>query len=518
MNISIHALEEKLIEKKYTILKTPELGTFLSAFCYDAAMEELNNNSILYIFDRKKWEMYVKNPSCSGKPDIILLDALSSGDTSHFNLFNSILLTPKGTTLSQTLETLSSIFQYYAAWKSQVLEMILNQEDFSLIIDTISTLSKNPICLIDNNSFILGKTSGFSSLSTGTIWDNLHGRYFSIYEFYTSSEWNNIINALSSQPQEPYFLCPQKDSVHTYYIASVNPNSLENGSIGLVNVFSDFTKGELANLELIRQMLHLYLKSYYRVSKSNTLIDETFHKLINGNTCTSFSVQQLLASRHWKEEEYYYLLAIQYPIASHSEIELASYINLLKMKFPKALAAVSGQNIILILRQIDYHMEDSVFLSEFYDFLKKNHLLAGCSFCFRDFSQCFHYLSQCLFSLELAGIDKKICILYKDIHAKHILKILNQNSEMEYLVLPKLKYLYQSSKKSERMLLECLQAYLQNSRNISETVRSLGSHRNTVIYRLHKLETLLDIQFQDLSDGETFSLLLSCYILLQHTN
>ena len=57
--------------------------------------------------------------------------------------------------------------------------------------------------------------------------------------------------------------------------------------------------------------------------------------------------------------------------------------------------------------------------------------------------------------------------------------------------------------------------FLENSLNLSETSRNLYMHRNTLMYRLDKIERLTGLNIRKFSDAVTFRVISILYKLLQ---
>ena len=72
--------------------------------------------------------------------------------------------------------------------------------------------------------------------------------------------------------------------------------------------------------------------------------------------------------------------------------------------------------------------------------------------------------------------------------------------------------LWQSHMEQDLTLIHNLKCYLINGRNIAETARTLHLHRNTLIYRLRKIEDLLHISLDYLDENMLLYLLISCFI------
>lgn len=64
-------------------------------------------------------------------------------------------------------------------------------------------------------------------------------------------------------------------------------------------------------------------------------------------------------------------------------------------------------------------------------------------------------------------------------------------------------------------LVETAEAFLESSLNVSETSRNLFMHRNTLMYRLDKIERVTGLNIRKFSDAVTFRILCILYKLLQ---
>lgn len=340
----------------------------------------------------------------------------------------------------------------------------------------------------------------------------------SIFDFYTHKEWNEISRRLQHSPETPVLVHPDKDKRHTYYIVSLNINGKTNASIGSMDILAPFTKGQIAVMDQVKELLLIYLRTRYRASKSHVYIHQTFNSMMNGKNVSEQEVSKMLDKRHWLMEGTYYLMAFRYPVILNSEPELASYIDIIRMQFPKALAAVANQAILLVQRVEDYSLNDEKTQDKTRLFLEKSGLYCGYSFPFYYFEECFHHLDMVLYAAGYAERKKKSLVNYADIQSQHFLYLLSRHTEASCLAHPQIVKLVNSTKKSDRALVDCLYEYLLNVCSISATVRSMGLHRNTIIYRIQKLEQLFSIHFDRAPAELRFSFLRSCLIVRTVSN
>ena len=89
---------------------------------------------------------------------------------------------------------------------------------------------------------------------------------------------------------------------------------------------------------------------------------------------------------------------------------------------------------------------------------------------------------------------------YEDTSIFRFLSILSANSRVMQLASETLKALSDYDDLKHQQLIPTLACYIQNNYNISRTARSLHLHRQSLLYRLAKIESLANISFDNHND------------------
>lgn len=92
-----------------------------------------------------------------------------------------------------------------------------------------------------------------------------------------------------------------------------------------------------------------------------------------------------------------------------------------------------------------------------------------------------------------------------------MLKHLSETEDIERYLHPAVSFLLGYDKKYGAKMLSTLRTFLDNNCNIKETAEALDMHRNSVIYRLHKMEEISGLELTDVKTR--FALRLSFEIL-----
>lgn len=416
------------------------------------------------------------------------------------------------------IQIIGDIIAEFSSWREKILLKMLEKEDMQSIIDFMETKVRNPFCLLDENSFILARSKGHESIPKGTIWDTMKGNYLNLFDFYSAKEWKNIRYQMDVAGHGHILFCPEKDAQHVYYSISLYNHEQMIGSMGAMDINGPFSDGQIAIMEMIRDMLEIYLRTEYDAVDSGKIITASFNKLLNEDYDFN-TIRKSLNKRHWKADDVYYLLTFDFPDVVHSELELASYINLIHMQFPKSMIGLRNKQIIAVVRRKDYDQSDQKQKEILKKFLIQYDLYCGISYPFKDFENCRYFYEQSNFAAlaasqptEAAEVTERI-IEYKNVQMKHKIGLMAKKDEVRKYCHPAILMLHNSPKKSDQVLVSCLKSYLTNGRSIAHSAQALQMHRNTLIYRLERLEEILEVHFEYLTDDEIMGLLLSCYIV-----
>ena len=142
-------------------------------------------------------------------------------------------------------------------------------------------------------------------------------------------------------------------------------------------------------------------------------------------------------------------------------------------------------------------------------FLSRYALTGGLSGEFVHLSELHDYYEQAASSLQLGGEENPFH-LYDDLALTQILAFCPKE-KTRLVCHPALLRLKQFDEKNRLRLCETLRAFLENERSLVRTAGALGIHRSTLIYRIDKISTILDV---DLNDPDTrLHLLLSQRLL-----
>lgn len=143
------------------------------------------------------------------------------------------------------------------------------------------------------------------------------------------------------------------------------------------------------------------------------------------------------------------------------------------------------------------------------DYLESNQWVAGISNVFTDLSEMSRFYQQSVKSLELGRQTDAAGALHHYAHYAifHAFEACAGEVDLQEICHPGLRQLADSDDPADRELLQTLSVYLSDLKNPTGVAADLHIHRNTLFYRINKIESLLGC---DLNRGNViFDLLLS---------
>lgn len=504
MRLDCAVLREALIEKGYELLQQAEgiayadnVSYFTPNFAGDLiVILDENNLSAL-----DTCAPHIHSIVCIG--EMTGWTVMKSGFTCD------ILLAPADVTTIEALDIVSRLFRDYAEWDTELLRCALKPESLSRFLEISAKMLLNPIAVLDHNFRILGRSEFTAPLPEGTIWDVMMGERLRMTEFYSARERKHIAEATQKSPTRDLLFHPARDEAHQYYTAILTIDDALAGTIGIADVYVPLSSGQCAVARIVRDRLEDYLRRNQRQLLLEEVSGGFWYEVLTGKSVDESELNGRLSRRAWNRQDSYIMAAFLPRLEYYAQMELMAALNQLLVEYPRAIFAVEGQAILMLCRRDDYDLLDDEKNNRQ---LKDSELCAGISYVMPEVTHCAAGFRQCLFAAKIARKEGTTTRHYQDVQAAHILETLDDAEPHNTFCDPRVLALKNSPRESDRQLLLCLKAYLLNGRNIADTARALFLHRNTLIYRIERLEKVLEIQFEHLTDKQLFSLLMSCLL------
>lgn len=183
---------------------------------------------------------------------------------------------------------------------------------------------------------------------------------------------------------------------------------------------------------------------------------------------------------------------------------------------PTAVIFVYKQEVILINNESRFpnsEADKETIAMRSDDYLKKHNAKVGISgICTDLFALRISYI-QAAAAIELGSLldPGGFCYRYRDYFFYHIISSASKSIDFRYLYAQRLNSVIEYDREHGSDNVRLLEVYLMNEFSVSKTAEIMHLHRNSVIYRLDKIKTLMGESLED--PVFRANLLLSCFTL-----
>jgi purine catabolism regulator len=185
-------------------------------------------------------------------------------------------------------------------------------------------------------------------------------------------------------------------------------------------------------------------------------------------------------------------------------VKLLKEFNQVKKNYPKEQMTVYKDSTFLIFREVD-EMDNNETINKYIDTLdrKVSNLYKDLEIIWgisqintskADFNELFKNAKSAL-DVFWKTNSKKKRFSYEDSNLFYILKSLKNIESIDEIVSSTMDKL--CSKDKNKILVETLRSYFNNDRNVSKTARSLHIHRQSLLYRLDRIQKLTNLNIEN---------------------
>ncbi len=248
--------------------------------------------------------------------------------------------------------------------------------------------------------------------------------------------------------------------------------------------------------DVLRIKMNLSQQNY--VSHGNTL-----HPLLDSEASSQSKMRAITQISPAKEENFLLLVApLDQAKSQHAFAALA--INYCLHRFPDAIPTVYNDDLVVLFISKDCHRNLKEQAECFSNYLKEHYILSGAVYPVKD----LYNLTNDYFLGRLTAIYRyrdeinnynlnTNLYYYHNLAPYPIFLYLSQQEGMRYSLHPAIREIQDYDKKNNTEYYKTLAAYCKCLFSTNETARYLHIHRNTLNYRIGKIEELFRLNLQD---------------------
>jgi len=303
---------------------------------------------------------------------------------------------------------------------------------------------------------------------------------------------------------------------------NISKNIIINGKrVGFIQVpetKKPLTKGMMDTVEVISFLLSIVMQRNYLLRSNLGMLTEQFIiDLLENKITTQESLLRRINGLNWKIPKNIYVLCVSPASDFLTNAQLARIRDQITgiIKFSKGI--IYDHNVVVIInRDNDVPIEDSS-LDHLLEFLHKMNLNAGLSLSANSLISTHKLYKQSLRAIKL-GVRRfpgKHLYRFSEYLIDAFFDTCFQIDDLNDYCHQSLIKLQEYDQKHNTPFMETLKQFILNKNNQTETARCLHIHRSTLLYRIQKIEQIMNVQ---LDDPDTFFHILLSLKLLEYMN
>lgn len=409
---------------------------------------------------------------------------------------SNVIILRSNVSVYTVFNVLNRLFQSLWTWDAKLNEALLSGADAQVFIDLSEHLFPNPVVLLTD------------TLHIAAISQNVEVSHPDI-QFMREKKYipENMIQQLTSKP----FL-KKAESFHTigfYYppnyinctivIRKFDPNPWCLNILCIYGVNQEPTSSDLVLLNHLSEYILAATKRQQTPSSQFSSRSSSFlYSLLEGTSVSEAELSMTASGLDLPLDAKYqlYVVSFQIPLESHSRYVLLDLDRLL----PSFVKLIYHESILVLDHLTgDSANHESCIMDALRLLLPINNAFCGISQVFSDLRLLKDVYWLALKTAEIGSQLQPEAVYYrfKDYYSYLLLSATAQITKLPLLYIEELNRLLEYDKQHKSNNMELLRELLEHERNVTDVSKNMHLHRNSVLYRIDKIQQLLGMSLDD---------------------
>lgn len=398
--------------------------------------------------------------------------------------FNEEYITLMDIELKYAFEIVQGIFDAYDDWYVRVITCA-KENDWQTITEEISYMVRNPVVFFDANNRVMGMYAASQEpLTVDEEWEYLSRHGFSSLRMMRIGRKN----VEAAKKGWKFMLQHPTDAVkYSCLTTRIEKDGNTFGFISSLGLNRSFNDGDIKLLSLVTELLQpafaLYCSTSNDVNSSNCFLN-----ILRGEEIDARTVELQMSYYRMKASDQFRIYVVrpsETTKESEGDIRLVKQ-NLLLKCVPTPFVEIDGQLVIITDANNGSGSNVDKALKEV---CANGDFQAAKSLEFDTLRDACCYYRQALFAFRFPVLEREMLHCFYPHAVEYILTCLNRR-QMICACQPEIYRLFKRKAVQSDDLMLSLELYLRYERSLSQAARRLFVHKNTLLYRIQKIEEL----------------------------
>ena len=411
----------------------------------------------------------------------------------------------------QIMDFILELFSTFQQWEQMIDQLVFRKDGLQELCQLGARLLENPVCIHDDwfmmiamskdmaatmaPEFIASSTKGFIPKM---ILDDFRydSEYLETYSYRNAQIWKRT----ESTPEALY--------------VNLWEGAVYRGRLLVLQSGRPFKQVDFMLAEVLTQRAVFLLRQQYlgeqRILQS---MDDVVYSLVQGKQMEPADLTHLLNMLNWNKNDHFLCIRVKpQQYEGKTVMEHVLHSDLFRI-FPEGYILFSGDEQCVILNLNRSPASAAMIQHRLAPLCRDYCLYAGISSPVADIHDLHlaYYQSQIAMDQAFALRSDKWIVHFADCAMEHMLQTMDSPLPTWCLVSPELLNMIEYDRKKGTQYFETFKEYLLNERDIPKTSERLIIHRTTLLYRLKKIQSMLNVNLED--PWERLYLKLSLWIL-----
>ena len=483
--------------------------------------EELQYETVGRHLYRPAWELTLRRAECRGhspspfEPDVLYIcraedlnSTLIVPGTCAFILAGipdkrklpddlEYIAVPENTGLLELYTEVTRVFYIYQEWTDRLQDAVDRKAEMKKLAELSMGMIHNPISLVGTGyvSFFVcvPNESPDSALlqeyrKTSLYPDN------SIYPQEELTYWMSNPDFINAVNEIHPIIYGNDDMEYRTLFYNLTVNQVLTARLLIDEILHTLTEADIGKSLILGDFYKKLLQSSFsRRLETSQNMENILISLLDRRLLPEKTISEELSDQHWNIHDRYICMTARLLFPSGGESELSPVAFHLSGIYGNECYTIYKERLVMVFNLSALSVSADQLFSQLMPFLRESLVMASFSAVFLDFKELYYYYRQAI-GVESIGRrfdETKWYFRFRDYALDYFIEESTSGTIPDVFIPDGLKNLMEYDRENGTDYTELLRVYLQCERNISRTSRATWQHRNTVIYRLKKIEQLI---------------------------
>ena len=427
-------------------------------------------------------------------------------DLSSFEQTNYLFIKADLSGIFICVNEMGDLFKGYNEWEQKLLGLIAAGKNYQDAIEIAGEMIPFPMAIMDINHQVFAISKDCESMDT-LLFSLSHGYGYDFLDIINRSNPTleeveqagvcEVTSCISGNRLRVYRI--KKDIYSSYFIGfhKSDPRPFETADVFLLDYFVEFLEKLVIAVEKKRSSS----SSDFAYFLTDLIMDPDYTEDYLTKNIARFHLNTV---RSWRLLCVKFTNNLQFRTTYHYEI-----IKQIHSIIPGSYCALINSSIAILVNSAT---DMTPCLKELRYLLITNAAICAESSVYNDLGKTHQVWSQLQFMLKNRPLeDKSTELFYSDFYKAHCLSVLQEEFPPQTLCHSALHKIQKFDARNHTNYLSTLISYLQNNCSMNTTATLLNIHRNSLLYRIQKIEEILG--FEIANSRARLPMLLSSFLI-----